>query len=67
MPEVFMTPQILSRNFPNPQELDLFNLETTSRKTIAELLKPMVDDMNQERIKLAKAEVHMDRIDERIA
>jgi hypothetical protein len=61
-----MTPELLNRTFPAPKELDLYGLETSSRKTIAELFKPMMEDMDADRRIVAESSVRMDQIMDRI-
>ena len=52
--------------FLNPQELDLFDIETKSRRTIAELLQPVWADMESDRIALSKLLVKHDDWDARL-
>lgn len=61
-----MTPELLNRSFPAPKELDLFGLETGARKTIAELFKPMMDDMERDRRNVVSTQVTMEQIIDRI-
>ena len=49
-----------------PQELDLFALETKSRKTIGQLVKPILTDMDTDRKKMAELAVKQERIAERL-
>ncbi len=57
-PETFLQPDLLLKTFNAPQELDLFVLETKSRKIIQELMQPILDDMNEDRKLLLGLKVH---------
>ena len=56
----------MDRQYMRPQDLDLFAIETKSRRTIGELIKPIMTDMEQDRRKTADAYVKMERILERL-
>ena len=62
----FVAAPLLDRTYMAPQELDLFALETKSRKTIAQLVKPILSDMDTDRKKMAELQVKQDRIQERL-
>lgn len=64
--EVFVPPEILNRAFPAPREIDLFGLETQSRKIIGELFRPMQEDMDHDRRKVAGVEMSFKAILSRI-
>ena len=50
-----------------PGTLDLFALETKSRRTIAELMQPIVAEISEDRRKVASVTSTQDRIKERLS
>lgn len=59
-------PLLVDREFRAPKELDLFALETKSRKTISELIRPVIADMDIDRRKMAEVAVTMGGFIERV-
>ena len=57
---------MLNKMFKNPQELDLFELETKSRRTIGELFKPVLEDRDKDRKNVATLEITVESLHERI-
>ena len=49
-----------------PQELDFFALETKARKTISQLIKPLLNDRDVDRKKMVDIVFKQDRIAERL-
>lgn len=55
-------PVDLDRTYAAPQELDLFAMETRSRRTIGELIKPILADMDSDRRNIAMATVNLEKV-----
>ena len=56
----------VDKSYIGPQDLDLFAIETKSRRTISELIKPIMTDMEQDRRKTAEAYLRLERVQERL-
>ena len=52
----------VDKSYIGPQDLDLFAIETKSRRTISELIKPIMTDMEQDRRKTAEAYLRLERV-----
>jgi hypothetical protein len=57
-PETFLEPELLIKAIKSPQDLDLFMLETKSRKIIQELMQPILNDMDSDRRQVVQLKVH---------
>ena len=55
-------PVDLDRTYAAPQELELFAMETRSRRTISELIKPILADMDTDRRNIAMATVNLEKV-----
>jgi len=49
MPGEYAEPDLKAKSLSAPIELDFFALETKARNVIAELMEPILDDMNCDR------------------
>ena len=59
-------PSQIERQYQAPNSLDLFALETRSRRTIGELIRPIIADLDSDRRKVAEINSKQDRINFRL-
>ena len=56
-----------AKQYQAPESLDLFSLETRARRTIGELIKPIVQESDNDRRRVAEVISKQDRIGQRLA
>ena len=56
----------IDKTYETPEALRYFDLETKARRTIAELIKPIVEETERDRGKVAKMTVKHDNVMKRL-
>lgn len=54
------------KQYQAPDSLDLFALETRARRTIGELIRPIINELDEDRRKVAEVNSKQDRINIRL-
>jgi len=57
---------VIEKQFQAPAELDLFAMETRARRTIGELMKPIIVELDNDRRKVAEVDATQLRINSRL-
>ena len=55
-----------SKQYQAPNSLDLFALETRARRTIGELIRPIIQELDSDRRKVAEVSSKQDRVNQRL-
>jgi hypothetical protein len=56
--DLFLQGAALDKEYMSPHELELFELETKMRKVLLELLKPVLEDMDEDRRNVRSVQIN---------